>query len=125
MQSGILTDSFSHERIEKMTQDDWRRLNPEFNQPLLSRNLAIRDALKPIAARHHVSVSAVAIAWTLSWPGVTGAIVGARSPEQLDGWIAAGSLELTAQDLAEIANALEQTGAGNGPIRTVELAVKS
>jgi aryl-alcohol dehydrogenase-like predicted oxidoreductase len=87
--------------------------------------LAIRDALKPIAARHHVSVSAVAIAWTLSWPGVTGAIVGARSPEQLDGWIAAGSLELTAQDLAEIANALEQTGAGNGPIRTVELAVKS
>ena len=125
MQSGILTDSFSRERVEKMAPDDWRRRNPEFNQPLLSRNLALRDALEPIAARHRASVSAVAIAWTLSWPGVTAAIVGARSPEQLDGWIAAGGLELTAQDLAEIANALEQTGAGNGPIRTVELAVKS
>jgi len=124
MQSGILTDTFSRERVEKMAQDDWRRRDPEFNKPLLSRNLALRDALKPIAARHGVSVSAVAIAWTLSWPGVTGAIVGARSPEQVDGWIAAGNLELTPQDLAEIAEALEQTGAGNGPIRPVELAVK-
>ena len=125
MQSGVLTDTFSRERVEKMAQDDWRRRDPEFNEPFLSRNLALRDALRPVAARHGVSVSAVAIAWALSWPGVTGAIVGARSPEQVDGWIAAGSLELTAQDLAEIANALEQTGAGNGPIRTVELVVKT
>jgi len=33
---------------------------------------------------------------------VTGAIVGARSPEQLDDWIGAGSIRLTAEDLAEI-----------------------
>jgi aryl-alcohol dehydrogenase-like predicted oxidoreductase len=125
MQSGILTDTFSRARVEEMAQDDWRRRNPEFNEPFLSRNLALRDALKPIAARHGVSVSAVAIAWALSWPGVSGAIVGARSPEQVDGWIAAGRLELTLLDLAEIADALAQTGAGNGPIRPVELAVKS
>jgi len=125
MQSGILTDTFSRRRVEEMAQDDWRRRNPEFNEPFLSRNLTLRDALKPIAARHGVSVSAVAIAWALSWPGVSGAIVGARSPEQVDGWIAAGNLELTPQDLAEIADALTQTRAGSGPIRPVELAVKS
>src|ERR1700686_571444 len=74
MQSGILTDTFSAERVEQMDASDWRRRNPEFNEPLLSRNLALRDALRPIASRHGVSVSAVAIAWTLSWPGVSAAL---------------------------------------------------
>jgi aryl-alcohol dehydrogenase-like predicted oxidoreductase len=60
-------------------------------------------------------VSAVAIAWTLAWPGVTGAIVGARTPEQVDGWIAAAPLDLTLSDLDQIAQAIGQTGAGAGP----------
>ena len=47
--------------------------------------------------------------------GVSGAIVGARSPEQVDGWIGAASLELTAEDLSEIASAIVGTGAGAGP----------
>ena len=36
----------------------------------------MRDALRPIAQRHRTTVSAVAIAWVLAWPGITGAIVG-------------------------------------------------
>jgi aryl-alcohol dehydrogenase-like predicted oxidoreductase len=115
MQSGILTDAFSRERIEATATDDWRRGNPEFQDPLLSRNLALRDALRPIASRHHVSIAAVAVAWTLGWPGVSGAIVGARSPQQVDGWIAAGNLTLDAADLAEVAGAIERTQAGVGP----------
>ena len=115
MQSGILTDDFSRERVERMDADDWRRRNPEFREPLLNRNLALRDALRPIASRHAVSVSAVAIAWVLSWPGVSGAIVGARSPQQVDGWIAAGNLTLTQEDLDEISGALVRTEAGVGP----------
>ena len=119
MQSGILTDTFSRERVEQMDAGDWRRRNPEFGEPLLSRNLALRDAIRPIASRHGVSVSAIAIAWTLSWPGVSGAIVGARSPQQVDGWIAAGNLTLEPADLDDIAAALEKTQAGRGPTRPV------
>jgi aryl-alcohol dehydrogenase-like predicted oxidoreductase len=115
MQSGILTDDFSRERVARMDADDWRRRNPEFREPLLSRNLALRDALRPIASRHGVPVSAVAVAWVLSWPGVSGAIVGARSPQQVDGWIAAGNLTLTREDLDEISGALVRTEAGLGP----------
>ena len=117
MQSGLLTDSFSRERIANLAQDDWRRRSPYFQEPNLSRNLALRDSLRPIAQRHNTSVSSVAIAWTLAWPGVTGAIVGARTPKQVDGWIGAASLELTDTDLTEIAAAIERTGAGTGPIR--------
>ena len=62
-----------------------------------------------------MSVAAVAVAWTLAWPGVTGAIVGARSPEQVDGWLAAADLTLDADDLGAIASAIGQTGAGSGP----------
>jgi aryl-alcohol dehydrogenase-like predicted oxidoreductase len=120
MQSGLLTDSFTAARVAKLAEDDWRRRAPEFNEPSLSRNLALRDALRPIAQRHGVSVSSVAIAWALAWPGVTGAIVGARTPAQVDGWIPAASLELTDADLEEISLALGRTNAGAGPLHPKE-----
>jgi len=116
MQSGLLTDSFSAEQVAKFAADDWRRRAPEFQEPRLSRNLALRDALRPIARRHDTKLSAVAVAWTLAWPGVTGAIVGARSPQQVDGWIGAATLQLTSRDLGEIASAINTTGAGAGPM---------
>ena len=90
-----------------MPAEDWRRRSEHFNEPQLSRNVALRDALRPIALRHQSSVSAVAIAWAASFPGVTGAIVGGRSPAQVDGWIAGASLELTPRDRADIAAALK------------------
>ena len=117
MQSGLLTDSFSENRAQKFPKDDWRRRSEEFQAPKLKRNLALRDALRPIAQRHDATVPEIAIAWTLAWPGVTGAIVGARSPEQVDGWIGAAKLELTSSDMDEIAAAIERTGAGVGPSR--------
>ncbi len=114
MQSGLLTDNFTLERVGKLASDDWRRRASEFNQPNVGRNLALRDALRPIAARHGTTVSAVAVAWILAWPGVTGAIVGARSAEQIDGWIQAATIQLTPADLGEIASAIARTGAGAG-----------
>lgn len=115
MQSGLLTDTFSREHVARFAEDDWRRRSPDFNEPNLSRNLALRDTLRPIAQRHRTTVSAIAVAWTLAWPGVTGAIVGGRSPQQVDGWIGAVSLELTTADLQEISDAIARIGAGEGP----------
>jgi aryl-alcohol dehydrogenase-like predicted oxidoreductase len=116
MQSGLLTDTFSARRLQQMAADDWRRGSAQFREPSLTRNLALRDALRPIAQSRGVTVSAVAIAWTLAWPGVTGAIVGARSPAQVDGWIAAASFDLDPSELAQIAEAIQRTMAGSGPI---------
>jgi aryl-alcohol dehydrogenase-like predicted oxidoreductase len=116
MQSGLLTDSFTAERVKAFAPDDWRgRYSDEFRPPKLDRNLALRDALGPIATQHGVSVASVAVAWTLAWPGVTGAIVGARSPQQVDGWLGAAGLRLDGNDLASIATAITRTGAGAGP----------
>ncbi|MET0928014.1 MAG: aldo/keto reductase [Aeromicrobium sp.] len=119
MQSGLLSGRFTAERAAALASDDIRAHTPPFQEPQLSANLALVEALRPIAARHEVSVAAVSIAWTTSWPGVTAAIVGARSPEQVDGWLAAASLELTTEDLADITAAIEATGAGTGPVTPV------
>ena len=114
MKNGILTDSFSVERVARMAEGDWRRSAPNFSEPALSRNLSLRDALRPIAERRGTTVASVAVAWLLSWPGVTAAIVGARAREQVDGWIGAAELGLTAADLDEIIAAIRETGAGLG-----------
>jgi len=116
MQSGLLSGGFTAVRAAALPADDWRSRNPEFSGERLARNLAFVEALKPIAERHGVSVGAVAVGWTLANSGVTAAIVGARRPDQVDGWIAAASLELSAADLAEIAAALRTLGVGTGPV---------
>jgi aryl-alcohol dehydrogenase-like predicted oxidoreductase len=123
MQLGLLTGAFSPERVKALPRNDWRSREPEYNPPVsadfsgepLRRNLALADALKPIAARHGVTQAAVAVAWTLAWPGLTAAIVGARRPAQVDGWFPATTLELSQADMQEIADAIARTGAGAGP----------
>ena len=79
-------------------------------------NLALAAALRPVAERHGVTPAAVAVAWTLAFPGVTGAIVGARGPRQVDGWLPAAALDLKDDDLSDIAAAIRATGAGSGPV---------
>ncbi|MFL5510491.1 MAG: aldo/keto reductase [Gemmatimonadaceae bacterium] len=117
MQAGLLTDTFSLEKVRNMGDDDWRKSAVYFQTPHVEKNIALRDALRPIAARQNTTVAAVALAWVLAWPGMTGAIVGARSAAQVDGWIDAARLTLTSADLDEIAAAIDRTGAGTGPKR--------
>ena len=114
MASGLLTGAFTAERAARLEPGDWRAGDPDFTRPALSANLALVEALRPVAERHGVGPGAVAIAWTLAFPGVTGAIVGARGPGQVDGWLPAATLELTEDDLAGIAAAVRATGAGTG-----------
>jgi aryl-alcohol dehydrogenase-like predicted oxidoreductase len=102
LESGLLSGGFDANRAESLPASDWRATGREFTGAALRRNLALADALHPIADRHNVGVAAVAVGWTLAQPGVTGAIVGARHPAQVDGWLPAAQLTLTDQDLAEI-----------------------
>ncbi len=114
MQAGLLTGTFSLERAKALPKDDWRSRNAEYQGDKLAANLKLAEAFKPIADRHQSTIAAAAVAWTLAWPGVSGAIVGARNAEQINGWIDAASLELTKDDMAEITKAIQATGAGAG-----------
>ena len=115
MASGLLTGAFTAARAAALEPGDWRAGHPDFTEPALPANLTLAEALRPVAERHGVTLAAVAVAWTLAFPGVTGAIVGARSPRQVDGWLPAATLELKDDDLTDIAAAIRATGAGTGP----------
>jgi aryl-alcohol dehydrogenase-like predicted oxidoreductase len=103
MGSGMLTGRMTRERIARLPDDDWRRHDPRFQEPRLSRHLALVARLERVADRHGVTPAAVAVAWTLRNPAVDGAIVGVRSPAQVDPVVAAADLVLDDDDMALIA----------------------
>ncbi len=102
MLSGMLTGAMTRERTANFAPDDWRRRNKEFQEPRLSANIELAGLLKKIGAPHGCSAGEVAIAWTLRHPAVTGAIVGGRNAEQVEGIIGAVEFRLSDDEIATI-----------------------
>ena len=102
MASGLLTGKMTRERISALPKTDWRTRNDQFKEPKLSENLKLVDRLRTVGTQHGRSPGEVAIAWTLRNPAVTGAIVGARNPKQVDGIIGAMDFRLTTSEIEEI-----------------------
>jgi aryl-alcohol dehydrogenase-like predicted oxidoreductase len=102
MRSGLLTGKMTPERVANLPSDDWRRNADDFQEPRLSRNLALVGLLEEIGREHGRSAGEVAIAWTLRHPAVTAAIVGGRRPDQVDGIIGAAELRLSEDELDRI-----------------------
>ncbi len=102
MMSGLLSGRMTRERIAQFPDDDWRKNNPEFQEPRISRNLGLAELLKSIGRDHGLSAGEIAIAWTLRLSAVTGAIVGGRNPSQVDGIIGAADFRLSEIEIAEI-----------------------
>jgi aryl-alcohol dehydrogenase-like predicted oxidoreductase len=100
LESGLLGGKMTRERIEALPDSDWRtRKGEEFREPKLSRNLAIAERLRKAAARMGVAPAALAVAWTLKHPAVTGAIVGARRPGQIEELAKAAEIEVMDNEL--------------------------
>ena len=102
MKSGLLSGAMTRERVAALPDDDFRRRTPNFQEPKLSRNLELVELLRAIGGRHGRTPGEVAIAWALRQPAVTAAIVGLRSPKQLDGVIGAAEFRLSREELTEI-----------------------
>ena len=103
MGSGMLTGAMTRERVAALPSNDWRSRNEQFKEPKLTANLRLVEQLRSIGAPHGRSAAEVAVAWTLNHPAVTGAIVGARSAQQVDGVIGAMDFRLTPQEAALLA----------------------
>lgn len=108
MQAGLLSGAMTRERIAKFAPDDWRSRNANFQEPLLTRNLRVAALLVEIGKRHGRTAGEVAIAWTLRRQAVTGAIVGVRSPQQVQGIIGAAAFRLVRAEIEEIETALKK-----------------
>jgi len=111
MKSGLLTGAMTRERIAAMPEDDFRQRTVSFKEPLLTRNLNLVELMRAIGKRHGRTPGEVALAWVLRKPEVTGAIVGMRSPKQVEGVIGAAAFRLQDSEVAEIANFLRENTA--------------
>lgn len=118
MENGILTGTFSAERVAGLPENDWRKRSPKFTTNLTA-NLALAEKISAIAAKRNVPTAAIALGWVLAWPMISGAIVGARNGAQIAGWIEGADTVLTNDELSEIATAIEETGAGEGPSKPI------
>jgi aryl-alcohol dehydrogenase-like predicted oxidoreductase len=94
MGSGLLSGRMTRERIAGLPDDDWRKRDPRFQEPQLTRHLALVERLRAVADQHGTTPGAAAVAWTLRNRAVDGAIVGFRRPDQVDPILAAAGLEL-------------------------------
>jgi aryl-alcohol dehydrogenase-like predicted oxidoreductase len=111
MASGLLSGAMTRERIAAFPEDDWRKDSPNFQEPLLSRNLRLVEALRSIGKRHNATPGEVSIAWALRNPAVTGAIVGVRSAKQAIGVAGAVNIKLDENDMSNIRHALTRQAA--------------
>ena len=111
MYSGLLSGAMTRSRIASFPADDWRRSNPNFQEPLLTENLELVEVLRMIGRRHNVGAGQVAIAWTLTNPAVTGAIVGVRTAKQAREIATAAELRLSEEEVAEIGKGPAQRAA--------------
>ncbi|MGI8991599.1 MAG: aldo/keto reductase, partial [Bryobacteraceae bacterium] len=107
---GLLAGAMTKERVAALPSDDFRRSTPNFQEPKLSRNLALADLLREIGKRHGRTTGEVAIAWTLRRPEVTAAIVGMRSAKQVDGVIGATDFRLSREEIGEIEAFTKESG---------------
>jgi aryl-alcohol dehydrogenase-like predicted oxidoreductase len=108
MQAGLLTGRFKAERLETMAPGDWRRRNPYFQEPSLSATLKLVEQLRPIAHKYGRNVGQLAIAWVLHRPEFTAAIVGARTPAQIEEIAPASDWVLSEEEIAEIESLLKE-----------------
>jgi aryl-alcohol dehydrogenase-like predicted oxidoreductase len=113
MASGLLTGAFDRARLASLDDGDWRRDSATFQEPAVSQSLDLVERLRPIAEGLGATLPALAVGWVIAQPGVTGAIVGARAPRHVDGWVPASDLALDDDVLAAIHDAIRETDAGS------------
>jgi len=111
MQNGLLTGRWTKERVAALPPTDWRvqMSSPAFQDPLFSRILDLVETLREIGDGHGRSPAEVAVAWALRHPAVTGAIVGARSADQVDGFVGAMEFRLSDEEIARIGEELPES----------------
>ena len=105
---GILTGKYKQKPV--FNADDARSFfYTYYEEPYWSRIQTLLKDLEQVSKRYDKPISQVAINWVRQQPGTSTVLVGARNPKQAEANAAAGTWQLSAEDLASIKKALNQT----------------
>ncbi|MEQ8839128.1 MAG: aldo/keto reductase, partial [Lacipirellulaceae bacterium] len=108
MSKGLLTGKFTAERAAELSDRDHRSRDPEFAQPRIGVHLELVEKLKPLAEAAGRDVVQLAIAWVMRNPVVTSAIIGTRSPSQIEETAKAGDWNLEQSLVQEIQTLIDE-----------------
>ena len=120
---GLLAGAF--DETTTFGEGDWRSRGGAFNMPLFTeenfpRNLKVVADLKRLAEDRGKALSHLALAWVLSNPVMSVALVGARTPGEVEANMGALGWSLTEADQAEIDAVFEAHGVDTRPDIWVE-----
>ena len=104
---GLLTGKMGPDRT--FAANDQRLDNPRFSIENRARVAGMLDRFRPIADGHGISLTQLTIAWTVSMPGCTHALVGARNPEQVEENARAGDVALSKDDIDTMNAIIEES----------------
>jgi aryl-alcohol dehydrogenase-like predicted oxidoreductase len=115
---GLLTGTFDPQTT--FEESDWRARGGLFNMPLFSednfpRNLRVVEDLKRLASAHGKAIYELALAWVLSNPAVSVALVGARTEREVHANMGALELALDEEDKAPIDALFREHGVDTQP----------
>lgn len=108
MAYGLLTGKFDRASLAVLPAGDWRHKSARFQEPELTANLSAIAQLAAIAATHRRPLAHLAIAWVLRRTELTAAIVGARTPQQIQQTAPAVDWQLAEADCLAIDGILAQ-----------------
>ncbi|HEY1284017.1 MAG TPA: aldo/keto reductase [Steroidobacteraceae bacterium] len=100
-------------KLEDLAPDDWRRNNPRFQGENFSKNLALADHVRELAAQKGCTPAQLALAWLLNRHENVIPIPGTSSVERVEENARAADLELSEAELASIEQASPR-GAASG-----------
>ena len=92
------------------TENDIRSQNERFTGEQFRRTVRMTKKLAAYAGDHGHTLIELDIAWVLAHPAMTTALVGAKSPAQVEGWLGAGDWKLTSQQMQEINQIAAEAG---------------
>ncbi|MDF2644778.1 MAG: hypothetical protein K0Q73_583 [Paenibacillus sp.] len=98
--SGLLSGNYTYDT--KFSDDDWRSRNAAHTGEGLRKNVDRVEKLKVIASRFGMTMPQLAIAYDLSHPALTSALVGVRKPSHILSVLPAIDVTLDEATLAEI-----------------------
>ena len=120
---GLLSGHWSKERAESLLPHDFRASAPRFTGENLERNLELVETLRAVADENGATVSQIAIAWVLARGDDIVPLIGARTRERLAESLGALGVELTNEDLAQIARAVPADAVAGERYHAEQMAV--
>lgn len=94
--------------------DDYRRFTPRFQGENFNRNLHLVEKVKALATARGISASQLALAWVLAQGDDIIPIPGTKQRKYLESNVAAASLTLSSDDLAQLETIFPAQGSASG-----------